>query len=301
MEVLSSPTASYTVVRALSSRLAKRDVICTSDSHDGKLVAHLIEIHDDTPIESYRQLCQFMSALRDLRIPPLVDCFETGSEFCRVFPHIDGMSISEHLRDHGHMPEEEAKIVFTQVLDVVAYVHEAGFAHRNLSTDTLLLNQIFKVGLVGWSQATIKMAVPETCPKDPMSAFDPPEALAGKPSVGIYYDYWSLGVILYALLCGQPPWTGETPKELRFAMSSGNVLRPRDMSMQAHNLIMSFLDFDPLRRFSPVQAKAHAWLVGDREKAITKSASAPKTIMLRGKLGMRNPLLHSAVSRPTFG
>jgi serine/threonine protein kinase len=144
-----------------------------------------------------------------------------------------------------------------------------------------MLSQLYKVNLVGFSYGTTRICIPETVAKDPMTAFDPPESLLGKPSFGIYYDYWALGVLLYTLLVGTSPWTGDTPKELYRAMSSGSVLRPRDMSIQAHNLILSLLDFEPLRRFSPAQVRAHAWLLGERAKTLTKVGSVPKHMLLK--------------------
>lgn len=281
METLLSPTTTYTIVRTLSTAIAKRDVLCTSETHSDKLVVHLTDLHEDTVIEPQKELCRFLSSLHNIHIPPLIEAFETDSRFCTVFPQIDGMSLGQTLRNHGNVTEEDAKILFTQMLDVVDYLHAAGFAHRNLSPSSILLNDMHKISVVGWSYATIRMGVPEKLSKDPMSAFDPPEALSGKPSVGAYYDCWSLGVLLYSMLCGNAPWTGDTPKDLFFAMTGGTVLRPREMSVQAHNLILSLLEFEPMRRFSPAQARSHAWLAGNRGGGMSKSGSGTKFIMVR--------------------
>merc|ERR1712224_1176957 len=86
--------------------------------------------------------------------------------------------------------------------------------------------------------------------------------LAGKYSKEC--DMWSLGVILYVLLCGYPPFFGETDAEVLAKVRLGNFCFNaadwKDISENVKNLIRSMLKMSPADRVTAEQALNHAWL-----------------------------------------
>jgi serine/threonine protein kinase len=277
MERFTSPTDSYTVVRPLSTHLFKQDFLCVSSQNSQKVVVHVIEVHPDSPAEPHKEMCKGIAKIENTHIPALIDSFDMSGHFCKVFAHVDAVPLSQHLRTRGPFAEESAKQVFLQLVETLEYLHERGIAHRNLTLDTVLINSSLKIQVVGWASATIRATIPQVVEKQTMTIFDPPEALEGKPSVGVYYDYWSLGVFLYCLLCARSPWTGETPREILYSMTCGTVMKPREMSVPVHNLMLGLIDFDSLRRFSPQMVKSHSWFSDD-----SKTRGLPKSISGQG-------------------
>ena len=88
-----------------------------------------------------------------------------------------------------------------------------------------------------------------------------PQVLAGKYDQAS--DMWSVGVIQYVLLCGYPPFYGESDADVLTKVRSGNFTFNaadwRDVSDDAKNLIRKLLTMNPRDRYTAEQALAHAW------------------------------------------
>jgi serine/threonine protein kinase len=129
----------------------------------------------------------------------------------------------------------------------------------------------------------------EVIEKEVYTAFDPPEAVLKKPTVGFLADCWALGVVLYALVTRHRPWEGQTPGELYYAMTCGNVLKPQGMSTGCHALILRFLDQTPNRRFSALMAKQQGW-VGGKTAPVRGVRFQYVTVPSRNSTRLRSPL-----------
>jgi MAP/microtubule affinity-regulating kinase len=195
----------------------------------------------------------------------MIEWFETERALCAVFPWFEGYSLGSYLKTVRAIPEEKARLTFSKLCDFVDCIHSKGIAHRNLNPDNILMNDAGELKVVGWTNQLKPSTVQEICEKTELSPFDPPEVLARQQAVGTYHDYWSLGVLLFTMVNGMPPWRGETQGEILGAMRSGNVLKPNAMSITCHNLCLKFCDMEPSRRFSPLMARSHSWMNGDAE------------------------------------
>jgi len=89
-----------------------------------------------------------------------------------------------------------------------------------------------------------------------------PQVLAGKYDQAS--DMWSVGVIQYGLLCGYPPFYGESDADVLTKVRSGNFTFNaadwRDVSDDAKDLIRKLLTMNPRDRYTAEQALAHAWV-----------------------------------------
>ena len=100
-----------------------------------------------------------------------------------------------------------------------------------------------------YSQAgTLKYMAPEILTQ---------ERTAATPAI----DVWSLGVIMYAMLCGALPFVGECSEETRKMVISKKITFPKDVvvSDPAKRLIQRMLDKDPDRRISLMEIENHPW------------------------------------------
>eukprot|EP01017_Pseudomicrothorax_dubius_P041625 TRINITY_DN6676_c0_g1_i12.p1 TRINITY_DN6676_c0_g1~~TRINITY_DN6676_c0_g1_i12.p1 ORF type:complete len:170 (+),score=43.44 TRINITY_DN6676_c0_g1_i12:645-1154(+) len=93
-----------------------------------------------------------------------------------------------------------------------------------------------------------------------------PEVIFGR-GYDIAVDYWSVGVILYVLLCGFPPFYEEDTDKLYEQIKAGRYDFPSpyfdDVSDLAKDLIRKLLVVDPRRRFKAEEILSHPWIIGD--------------------------------------
>ncbi|CAG0925360.1 unnamed protein product, partial [Notodromas monacha] len=104
------------------------------------------------------------------------------------------------------------------------------------------------------------------CGSPPYAA---PEVFEGKQYVGPEIDVWSLGVVLYVLVCGALPFDGSSLHCLRDRVLSGRFWVPYFMSTECENLVRKMLVVEPTKRYSLDEVKKHPWMnMGDPPKLL---------------------------------
>jgi carbon catabolite-derepressing protein kinase len=259
-----SPSCTYTVEAVLSLSERAQTYRCSSSISHHHVVLRVEPRSECTVATLVIDTFQTRKSLSHANIPVFVEWFELPDQFCIAYEFIEGISLSTLISRDGPLPEDRARCIFLQLLDVLSYLHDLGFGHRNLSPNHMILDSKFHVKIIGWSHLTTIHKLPATVEKDPLTIFDPPEALAKAPTLGMYFDCWSIGVILFFMISGREPWKGESPADLYYAMQSGVVQKPAGMTLSAYNLILKFMDLDPLKRCTPSQAGSNYWVAGVR-------------------------------------
>ncbi|KAK9512580.1 hypothetical protein O3M35_000976 [Rhynocoris fuscipes] len=107
------------------------------------------------------------------------------------------------------------------------------------------------------------------CGSPPYAA---PEVFEGKKYTGPEIDIWSLGVVLYVLVCGALPFDGSTLHTLRDRVLSGRFRIPYFMSSDCESLIRKMLVLEPSKRFSVDQIKKHRWMVEEAPRLLPSTS-----------------------------
>ncbi|SPO29045.1 related to ser/thr protein kinases [Ustilago trichophora] len=170
-----------------------------------------------------------------------------------------GGELYDYLVENEVLAEPEARRIFGQLCLAVAYVHSKGIVHRDLKLENILLDERcnVKLGDFGFTREFERKRLMETfCGT---TGYASPEMLAGKKYTGEQVDIWSLGVILYALLCGALPFDDDDESVMKDKILRGQFEIPDSLSEEAQDLVTSILQHDPSKRPSIQAILAHPW------------------------------------------
>ncbi|KAL1509115.1 hypothetical protein ABEB36_003907 [Hypothenemus hampei] len=207
----------------------------------------------------YREV-DIMKRLDHPHIIKLYQVMETKNMIYLVSEYASQGEIFDYIARYGRMSEEQARIKFWQILLAVEYCHNRNIVHRDLKAENLLLdsNNNIKIADFGFSNYFTPGGQLSTwCGSPPYAA---PEVFEGKKYVGPEIDIWSLGVVLYVLVCGALPFDGCSLQALRDRVLSGRFRIPYFMSQDCESLIRKMLVLEPNKRVTVQQIKKHRWI-----------------------------------------
>ncbi|XP_042175771.1 serine/threonine-protein kinase SIK2 isoform X2 [Oncorhynchus tshawytscha] len=210
----------------------------------------------------YREV-QIMKLLNHPHIIKLYQVMETKDMLYIVTEYAKNGEMFDYLTSNGRMSEDEAQKKFGQILTAVDYCHRHHIVHRDLKTENLLLDANMNIKLADFGFGNFYNAgepLSTWCGSPPYAA---PEVFEGKEYEGPQLDIWSLGVVLYVLVCGSLPFDGPSLPALRQRVTEGRFRIPFFMSQDCENLIRRMLVVDPAKRISVAQIKQHRWMLAD--------------------------------------
>ncbi|EFA78669.1 putative protein serine/threonine kinase [Heterostelium album PN500] len=166
--------------------------------------------------------------------------------------------------------EDKAKKFFKQIVNAVKYLHDQGIAHRDLKPENILLKyrkedmpDAIKLSDFGLSRSISEGSFMKTMCGTPQ--YLAPEILTNS-SVGGYgkeVDCWSMGAILYVMLCGYPPFDDSQDvsifEQIRNAVFEFPDEDWSQISPEAKDLIKRLLCVNPMKRYSCDQILDHPW------------------------------------------
>nr|XP_042127012.1 maternal embryonic leucine zipper kinase isoform X2 [Peromyscus maniculatus bairdii] len=152
-----------------------------------------------------------IDALKNLRhqhICQLYHVLETKNKIFMVLEYCPGGELFDYIISQDRLSEEETRVVFRQILSAVAYVHSQGYAHRDLKPENLLFDEYHKLKLIDFGLCAKPKGHKDyhlqTCCGS--LAYAAPELIQGKSYLGSEADVWSMGILLYVLMCGFLPF-----------------------------------------------------------------------------------------------
>ncbi|CAK1546559.1 unnamed protein product [Leptosia nina] len=216
-------------------------------------------LDEDNLKKTFREIA-IMKRLRHPHIVKLYQVMESTHTLYLVTEYAPNGEIFDHLVSRGRMPESEAARAFAQMVAAVGYCHANGVVHRDLKAENLLLDKDMNIKLADFgfsNEYTTGSPLSTWCGSPPYAA---PELFEGRQYDGPKADIWSLGVVLYVLVCGALPFDGGTLSELRSVVVSGKFRIPYFMSQDCEHLIRHMLVVEPDRRLTLRSVARHRWL-----------------------------------------
>ncbi|CAI5511619.1 unnamed protein product [Closterium sp. Naga37s-1] len=198
--------------------------------------------------------------------------FEDEQSVHLVMDLCEGGELFDEVVRRGRLSEPDAANVFAQVASAVAHCHARGVLHRDLKPENILLTRDASAPLstapLTTKLADFGLAVPLQSGDRAMGVAGSPFYMAPEVLLGEYAleaDVWSLGVILYILLCGAPPFWGPTDKDVFVEVLKGVVDFSGEewagVSEEAKRIVLCLLQRDPKRRPAAVKILSHPWIL----------------------------------------
>ncbi|XP_050784066.1 caM kinase-like vesicle-associated protein [Gopherus flavomarginatus] len=205
----------------------------------------------------------------------LIDTFETRREFYIIQELATGGDVFDWILDLGCYTERDASSLIRQVLEALAYLHSLHIVHRNLKLENLVYHtqqSRAKVVLRDFYLSRFENgAITEPCGTPEYLA---PEVIA-RQRYGRPVDCWAVGVILFILLSGNPPFyadaeqasgRGQDRQLFRQILAGEYSFDPPywdEISPAAKKLVSQLLEVDQDQRITAQEALGHVWIAGN--------------------------------------
>lgn len=224
----------------------------------------------------FRDEVKIMKELEHPNIIRLFETFEDDAFIYLVMELCEGGELFDRIIATGFFGEREAACTVRQMLGALFYLHRRGVCHRDLKPENFLLSsslpeadlKLIDFGLSARVQAGVALKTRSGTPY-----YVAPEVLSG--SYDEKCDLWSIGVLTYVLLCGYPPFNGNSDKDILVRVKSGKFVFPdsewKTVSASAKDFVSKLLELKPANRMSAKEALEHPWI---RESALIAKGSS---------------------------
>ncbi len=215
-----------------------------------------------------------------------------GSNLAKEMPRLSLASLA-HSKDKStackarlRKAQERIASLVAAIARAIHYAHQHGVVHRDLKPTNILIDQQGQPHLTDFGIAKILAGETGLTGTDDLlgtPSYMSPEQAAGKPATRAA-DIYSLGVILYELLTGRPPFRADTPLETLRRVKEEEPTHPTSLNRQADTelatICLKCLEKDPLRRYSSAEAMAEdleRWL--RHEPIHARRTSSPEKLV----------------------
>ncbi|HVD49225.1 MAG TPA: Stk1 family PASTA domain-containing Ser/Thr kinase [Gaiellaceae bacterium] len=295
----------YRIIRKLGAG-GMADVYLAEDQELGRNVAIKIlndrHAADDSFIERFRREAKNAAGLSHPNIVSIYDRGEAEGTYYIAMEYLEGRSLKELIVSRGPAPIKVSIDYARQILAALAAAHRRGIVHRDIKPHNVLVNPEgrlkvtdFGIARSGASQMTEVGSIIGT------AQYLSPEQARGAP-VDQTSDLYSVGVVLYEMLTGQVPFTGDTPLEIAMKHLSEVPKPPSELRPEVpHDLdliVLRALAKDPAERYqSAEEMDADLARVADGLPVDPETETAATAVLSGSGLIAAAPT--SVITRPT--
>lgn len=201
----------------------------------------------------------------------LYKTFQDADHLYLLMEYVPGGELFKVIRSWGRLPTNIARFYLGEVVLGVEYLHSKNIVHRDLKSENILLDQQGHIKLIDFSFS--KRVAEKTWSICGTPEYIAPEVVLSKGH-DFRVDWWSVGVLLYEILTGNPPFMGDSHYSVFEKILIGKVENPGYLDELAMNLIRSLLAVDPNARLGSngaAEVKSHPWFADlDWEKLQAK-------------------------------
>src|SRR5688500_12380441 len=186
---------------------------------------------DPSFVERFRREAQSAAGLSHPNIVGVYDSGESSGTYFIVMEYIEGRSLAQIIRDDGPLSPDRAADVATDVAAALGFAHRGGVVHRDVKPGNVLISPTGQVKVTDFGIAravSTQENLTQTGTVMGTATYFSPEQARGEP-VDPRSDVYSLGIVLYEMLTGKPPFAGDSPVAVAYKHVQETPVPPREL------------------------------------------------------------------------
>jgi beta-lactam-binding protein with PASTA domain/predicted Ser/Thr protein kinase len=214
---------------------------------------------DASFVDRFRREAQAAARLNHPGIVSVYDSGTDGDTPYIVMQYIEGKTLADFLGSGKTLPPMQAATIGQEIAEALAAAHAQGVIHRDIKPANVMITREGKVRVMDFGIARL-ISGPETAPQTSAvlgtASYLSPEQAQGQ-SVDARSDIYALGVVLYEMLTGRPPFTGESPMAIAYKQVNATPEAPSsvnpDVPPELDAVVMRALSKNPANRYQTGQ------------------------------------------------
>ena len=199
------------------------------------------------------------SQLSHENIVSMIDVDEEDECFYLVMEYIEGPTLAEYIHSHGSLSVETAIKFTEQILSGIKHAHDMRIVHRDIKPQNVLIdkNKTLKIFDFGIAKALSETSLTQTNHVLGTVQYLSPEQAKGE-STDEGTDIYSIGIVLYEMLVGEPPFNGETAvsiaiKHIQDSIPNITTDKREEVPQALSNVVLRATEKDKHNRYHTVQ------------------------------------------------
>lgn len=244
---------------------------------------------DEAFVRRFEREAVAIGTLSHDHILPLYDFGVQRPWYYLVMPFIEGGTLRDYLHKRERLTLEEASSFLCQIASALQHAHDHGVIHRDVKPSNILLRLDGHAYLVDFGLAKAKVATDSLSQSGTM--IGTPEYMAPEQSNNINdyrSDIYSLGIILYQMLTGHVPFTGDTPVAVTLKHLQTPPPAPRqlnsDIPQSIENIILKALAKEPDKRYQQANDFSSAYRTALQQELIIRSQTQILPALVQDRL-----------------
>lgn len=209
---------------------------------------------DEDFVQRFRREAQSAASLSHPNIVNIYDVGEEESTYFIVMEYINGPTLKEYIAQHGALPIEKAVQFTIQIAEALSHAHQNNIIHRDIKPHNIIIgpDDRIKVTDFGIARAATSSTITMTgAVMGSVHYFSPEQARGGFTDVKS--DIYSLGVVLYEMVTGELPFSGDSPVSVALKHLQDAFVPPRELNpaipQSLENIILRSLAKDQDQRY----------------------------------------------------
>lgn len=210
---------------------------------------------DEDFVNRFRREAQAVASLSHPNVVGVYDVGQDGDTHYMVMEYVEGSTLKEMIVQRGALPVEEAVRIAEQICDALDHAHQNQIIHRDIKPHNILIgkNGRVKVTDFGIARAVTSTTITHTnAVLGSVHYFSPEQARGG--ITGEKSDIYSLGIVLYEMVTGELPFSGDSPISVALKHLQEPLPEPRQINpgipQSVENVILKALAKDPFLRYA---------------------------------------------------